>query len=339
MKRVGFLINEITDINNLYLAFYKASKTKQNNSDVIFYRQNLYTNLRKLQEQIKTSNINVGKYKYFTIYEPKKRLICAASFPERVLHHALMNICHKYFENQQISESYATRINKGTYKALEKALYYSYRNKYYLKLDIRKYFDSISHEILSNKLQTIFKDPVLLSVFDKIIESYKKNNSESLQVNTITATTGIPIGNLTSQYFANFYLAGFDRFIKQNLQIKAYIRYMDDMLIWSNSAQELNQIYQKITLFLENKLQLKLKYNQRNTTKHGVSFLSYRIFDTHIELAKKSKIRFIKKLNSYNNKLKINELSQKDYQTRVSALIAFTDHASAKGFRKKVFEN
>ena len=145
MKRAGNLIYKITDLNNLYEAFYKASKSKKNKPEVIGYRDDLYQNLIKLQHEITSGNINIGNYHYFTIYEPKKRLICAASFPERVLHHALMNISHPYFENQLISDTYATRINKGTYKAVEKALHYSYRNKYYLKLDIRKYFDSILH--------------------------------------------------------------------------------------------------------------------------------------------------------------------------------------------------
>ncbi|MEA2043594.1 MAG: reverse transcriptase/maturase family protein [Bacteroidota bacterium] len=336
MKRAGSLIEEITDLNNLYLAFYKASKTKQNNDDVILYKQNLYKNLLELQNQIETGKINTGNYKYFTIYEPKKRLICAASFPERVLHHALMNVCHPIFENQQLSISYATRVNKGTYKALEKALYYSFRNKYYLKLDIRKYFDSISHQILMKKLETIFKDPMLLYLFHQIIDSYQNPTGFKNSLD-FTLKKGLPIGNLTSQYFANFYLADFDRFIKQNLHLKSYVRYMDDMLIWSNSAQELNIINETIQLFLLENLQLKLKYHQINTTKHGVNFLSYRIFNTHIELARKSKKRFIKKMDLYDKKLKTGELSQKDFQIRVSALIAFTNHASAKGFRKKVF--
>ncbi len=327
MKRAGFLIEKITDLNNLYLAYYKAAKSKQSKPNVIAYKQNLYKNLAKLQYEIETGNITVGNYNYFTIYEPKERLICAASFPERVLHHALMNICHPYFENQLIYDTYATRINKGTYKALEKALYYSYRNKFYLKLDIRKYFDSISHKILNEKLKTIFKDNKLLEIFRSIIKSYHKKQY-----------FGLPIGNLTSQYFANFYLAELDRYIKQKISGKAYIRYMDDMLIWSNSLKELSEISEKITFYLENYLSLQLKIKQINTSLHGVNFLSYRIFNNKIELSKKSKKRFIKKIRLYETKLAKGEFSQADYQRRALALIAFTEHASAKGFRKKIFE-
>ncbi|MBN2894100.1 MAG: hypothetical protein JXL97_19675, partial [Bacteroidales bacterium] len=172
MKRAVFLIEQITDLNNLYEAFYKAQKGKKEKQEVVEYKKDLYENLKQLQRQIQTGNLDIGNYHYFTIYEPKERLICAASFPERVLHHSLMNVCHKYFENQQISESYATRIGKGTYKAIEKARFYSKQYKYYLKLDIRKYFDSISHQILMQKLETIFKDKMLLYVFYQIIDSY-----------------------------------------------------------------------------------------------------------------------------------------------------------------------
>lgn len=335
MKRKGNLINEITDLNNLYEAFYKAQKAKKEKSEVKAYRKNLYENLRRLQHQICSGNVDVGNYSYFTIYEPKERLICAASFAERVLHHALMNVCHPYFENRQIPESYATRIEKGTYKAIEKAKYFSKHYKYYLKLDIRKYFDSISHKILMQKLETIFKDPMLLYIFHQIIDSY--STSQKFQTFEKFNKTGLPIGNLTSQYFANFYLVGFDRFIKQTLRIKPYVRYMDDIIIWAYNAQELSAILQASELFLETKLQLALKTKYINTTKHGLNFLSYRIFNNRIELQQKAKKRFIKKIAVFNEKLSNNKFTETEYAAHVRPLIAFTEHASAKGFRRKIF--
>ncbi len=122
MKRTGNLIREIASFDNLMLAFYKAKKGKGHKSEVIEYANNLKMNLSLLQSQIETGNVNVGNYHYFTIYDPKERLICAASFPERVLHHSIMNICHPVFEKYLIYDTYATRIEKGTYKALERAV-------------------------------------------------------------------------------------------------------------------------------------------------------------------------------------------------------------------------
>lgn len=130
MKRVGNLLEKVADLENLYLAFWKAGKGKRYAKDVIEFQKDLNCNLQKLKEQILSVNVEVGKYHYFTIYDPKERLICAAEFSERVLHHALMNICHPYFEKHQIYDSYASRIGKGAHAALERAKRYSknYRN-------------------------------------------------------------------------------------------------------------------------------------------------------------------------------------------------------------------
>ncbi len=326
MKRKGFLITQITDLNNLYKAFYKAKKGKTNKSEIENYQKELYPNLKRLQNEIETGKLVLGNYRYFTIYEPKKRLICAASFAERVLHHALMNVCHPYFENQQINESYATRLNKGTYKAVEKAKYYSKHFRYYIKFDIRKYFDSISHSILMEKLQSVFKDPPLLYLFHQIIESYHSCEGK-----------GLPIGNLTSQYFANFYLAEFDRFIKQTHRIKPYVRYMDDFIIWTNNKSEINKFIELVIDFLKSKLSLNLKIKYSNTCEHGLNFLSYRIFSNRIELHHKSKKRFIEKNTYFLSKLMKNQLSEKEFQVHLQPLTAFTLHASAKGFRRKVY--
>lgn len=327
MKRAAYLIPKIIDLNNLYLAYHKAAKAKKNKAEVVGYGKNLNNNLKLLQKQIENTDIDIGHYHYFTIYDPKKRTICAASFPERVLHHAIMNVCHQYFECFQIYDSYATRVGKGTYKAIDRAVYYNRRYKYYLKMDIRKYFDNISHTILLNQLKKLFKDKDLLTLFNKIIDSYKVNEGY-----------GVPIGNLTSQYFANNYLADFDHFVKEKLKIKAYVRYMDDMVVWASTSNEIKHIYGQIEQYLTDKLYLELKPPIINTSNHGLSFLSYRIFKTHKELQQKSKARFLSKIEKYYVNLAGGYWTQENFAGHVEPLISFTQHASAKGFRKIVFE-
>ena len=228
MKRTGNLMEKICELDNLYLAFHKANKGKSGNSAAIDYRNNLHVNISILQEQLSSGNISIGNYHYFTIYEPKERLICAADFSERVLHHALMNVCHFYFERQLIYDTYATRPGKGTYAALDRAKKAIKKYRYVAKMDVRKYFDSISHAILHAKWRRLFKDEQLLRVFEKIINSYHTEPNH-----------GLPIGNLTSQYFANFYLSELDHFAKEALRIEMYIRYMDDILIFGNDRQKL----------------------------------------------------------------------------------------------------
>ncbi len=282
-KHTKHLAEQAADLQNLHLAFYKAAKAKQAKPEVVDYRQYLYPNLQQLREQILSGKVHLGDYRYFTIFEPKERLICAASFPERVLHHALMNVCHPFFENAQIYHSYATRIGKGTYSALDTAQKYARRNSHVLKLDVRKYFDSISHRILLTKLQTLFQDNILLQIFAQIIDSYGVHpqgfqNPEGVNI-------GLPIGNLTSQYFANFYLSEFDRFAKETLHCKHYVRYMDDIVVFGNTACELSKISETLTNFLQNNVNLRFKTNFINSTKHGVDFLGYRLFDNRTELA------------------------------------------------------
>jgi RNA-directed DNA polymerase len=286
MKRIGNLVEQIAGYENLCYAFYKAKKGKQQKTEVNDYSKHLHENIKMLQAQILSGKVDVGHYHYFTIYDPKERLICAASFAERVLHHAIMNICHPVFEKHQIYDSYATRLGKGTFKALERAAFFNKQYDCYLKLDIRKYFDSINHDILKSQLCKLFKDKDLLSILFQIIESYKA-----------TENKGIPIGNLTSQYFANHYLASFDHFVKEILRIKGYVRYMDDMVFFGTKA-EIQEKKIEINTYITEKLDLALKSPITSSTITGLNFLSYRIFKKHIELAGKSKKRFITDLKN-----------------------------------------
>ncbi len=328
MKRLNNLTPLIADPDNLQLAFWKARKAKDGKKEVILFRKNLDKNLLLLRNQILSGNVEVGSYYYFTIYEPKERLICAASFPQRVLHHAIINICHNTFEKHQIYDSYASRKGKGTYAAIERAKSFQKKYNWFLKFDVRKYFDSVDHEILKQLLQCKFKDHKLLSIFYQIIDSYHTQ-----------AKTGLPIGNLTSQYLANHYLSLSDHYIKEKLQIKAYVRYMDDMVLWSNNKAELLKIGNKFSVFIKNNLKLDLKPFCLNATDKGLPFLGYLLTPTNIRLNRNSKKRFIKKLKYFNNKLNNNEINQTDFQRHLVPLLAFTEHANTFGFRTKCLQN
>lgn len=327
MKRAGNITEKIADYNNLYLAFYKASKAKRTKPDVIEFENNLDENIKLLQGQILTSNVNVGNYTYFKIFDPKERTICAASFPERVLHHALMNICHPYFEKQLIYHTYATRIGKGTYKALDTAKIYVKKYNYCVKLDVRKYFDSISHQILSYKLNKVFKDKKLNFIFSEIIKSYH-----------VSENKGIPIGNLTSQYFANYYLSAADRFAKEKLKIPAYIRYMDDILLFANDKNELKLKCNEFIDYVSVTCNLNFKPMVLTQTKKGVSYLGYRLFPYNIKLNKSSKKRFKEKLNHYNNLLSTAKWTQAEYSRHIQPLFSFVEYANTKQLRSKFIE-
>ena len=238
MNRANNLIEKVAALDNLYLAFWKASKGKRYSESVLIYQDDLDRNLHQLQDEILRGSVEVGDYHIFKIFDPKEREICAAAFREQVLHHALMNVCHDYFERVQIIDSYASRKGKGTHAAVERAKMFSKQNAYFLKLDIKKFFASLHHDVMKAQVRRIIKDTTILEIFDTIIDSYE-----------ISPKQGVPIGNLTSQYLANHYLSGLDHFIKETLKIKGYVRYMDDLVLWHNDKYVLKKAKKAIEQF------------------------------------------------------------------------------------------
>lgn len=328
MKRTGGLWNKIVEPDNLRLAFWKAQRGKQTKPEVIRYRAQLEANLASLRDELLTGRFPVGNYHYFKIYDPKERTICAASFPERVFHHALMNICHEVFERFQIDDSYATRPGKGTYAALRRAEYFHRRHTWFLKMDIRKYFDSIDHTRLGELLRRKFKDQKLLDCFDQIVASYQSGPDR-----------GLPIGNLTSQYFANFYLAFADHFVQENLRHSTFVRYMDDMVLWCASQKRLKEIRGRLTEFLADQLGLDLKIALLNRTRHGADFLGYRLFEKTTHLNRRSRNRFRRRLATYEGAYQEGVWSDSEYQAHLLPLLAFTEQCDAMPFRRKVLQN
>ena len=327
MKRENNLIEKIADPDNLRLAFWKARKAKDWKMEVAEYRKNLDERLLTLRSQLLSGKLQIGDHHYFTIYDPKERNICAASFHERILHHALINVCHPNFEKFQTEHSYASRLGKGTFAAIEQASKYQKKFRWFLKLDVRKYFDSVDHNVLKSLLERRFKDKSVLHVLYGIIDSY-----------SVSDVKGLPIGNLTSQYFANHYLAIGDHYIKEKLHAPAYVRYMDDMVIWADDKTQLIRIGKGFQDFIETELLLKLKPFCLNSTAKGLPFCGFLIYPQKTLLNRNSKQRFKTKLNKFANKLNAHEWTQKEYQSHVLPLIAFVKHADTFHLRQRYNE-
>jgi hypothetical protein len=328
VKRESCLVEQIADPENLRLAFWKAQRGKSLKAEAVAFRGSLDTNLEALRNEILQGEVRPGSYSYFTITAPKERIICAAPFRDRVLHHAIMNVCELSFERYQIFDSYACRTGKGTYAALARAREFQNRYGWFLKLDVRKYFYSISHPILKQSLYRRFKEPKLLSIFDAIIDSYASAQQR-----------GVPIGNLTSQYFANHYLAAADHYVKEHLRIPAYVRYMDDMVLWTNDKKELISAGKNFEQFVNEKLQLQLKPFCLNKTGRSLPFLGYLLYPHQIRLSKNSRTRFSSKLGVYMQKVARDEWSQAKFQQHAMPLLAFTNHANTKKWRSVFLKN
>ncbi|GAB4414175.1 MAG: RNA-directed DNA polymerase [Bacteroidia bacterium] len=320
-------MEQVAEMANLELAYYKAKKGKMAKLEVCQFEKNLQYNLRHIQAQIKSGEVEVGGYRYFTIYDPKKRYICAAPFAQRVLHHALMNVCHPFFEKKQIADSFASRIGKGTYAALDRAREYNRKHTWFLKLDARKYFDSLDHGVLRQQLCAMFKDPGLLRMFDRIIDSYHTELGR-----------GVPIGNLTSQYFANHYLSSADHVAKEQLRLPGYVRYMDDMVLWHDDGAVLMKAGLLFQEYVQETLRLQLKPFCLNQHTAGLPFLGYLLYHDTVRLAHRSQKRYIEKSAVYERLLESDLWSQQDFQRHMTPLTAFTEYAQARAFRQKVHE-
>ena len=308
MKRVSNLFLQITDFNNLRLAYLKALKGKRSSSSAIIFRANADINLYQLKKDLESQTYKPGKNNQFKIYDPKERIITAACFEDRIVHHAVMNILEPVFEKQFIFHTYACRKNKGTHKAVKyvcnKVKHYSY----YLKLDVRKYFDSISHRKIKNLLCRIIKDKQTLNLLFKIIDSY-----------SISEEKGLPIGNLTSQFFANFYLSGLDHYVLEQLKVQGYVRYMDDIIIFSNNKEELREIFKHIKTFA---LSFELIFKQPviNSCKNGVPFLGYLISNNKIKVLSKNRKRKMKKIKKLTYDYSKVSIDESEFANRLNML-------------------
>lgn len=327
MKKAGALMPSVCSEENFLAAFYTARRGKYGKVSVMSFSQNLFENIASLRSRFISGDFKYGSYHYFTIHDPKCRTICAASFEERVIHHALINVCKPYFERNLIYDTYATRDGKGIYRALDRAMTGLRRYDFVAKLDIRKYFDSISHDRLMDRLRLLFKDEELLTIFHNIIDSYHAAPGK-----------GVPIGNLTSQYLANQYLSGFDHYVKEVLHVPIYIRYMDDMLVFGQTKDVVVGYVRDMQNYIQNRLLLNFKPVVFETSVRGVSFLGYKISRNKILLNRRSKVRFKKKLRLYNMFLESGDFSEEEYHNHILPLIAYAKKAYTRTLRQRMIE-
>lgn len=328
MKRVGHLIDRIADPENLRIAFLKARRGKGSSHVVQTFQKSLHLNLARLREGILRGSVPVGEHRHFKIYEPKERLISAAAFPERVLHHAIFNVCDTYFESALIPNTYACRKGKGVSKALLQARQYTSRFRYCLRMDVRNYFDTINHQKLLSLLHTKFKDRKLLELWRRIIQSHSSSPN-----------SGLPIGNLSSQYFANFYLNPLDRLLSGPRGEVGYLRYMDDILVYSNSRRELGAARKSTKRLLEETLGLRLKHAILTSTGNGVPYLGRIVTRSAVKLDRRRRQRYARNILNVDRQFERHSLSEGEAQAKATAITGTIRSASSRSLRLSVLRS
>ncbi len=309
MKRAAVLFEKITDFNNLRLAYLKALRGKRDTPAAIIFSLKADENLHKIKNALESGTYKTSPYHQFKIYDPKERIITAASFEDRIVHHACMNILEPVFEKQFIFHTYACRKNKGCHKAIYFAFKKAKSCKYFLKLDVRKYFDSIGHKKLKELLCKILKDEGVLKVLFEIIDSYH-----------VAENRGLPIGNLTSQFFANFYLSPLDHFVLETLKPASYVRYMDDIIIFSSSKSHLKFIFNEMKNFIS-AFDLTFKQPEINSCKNGLPFLGYCISDKRIKILNKNRRRKNKKIKFLSYLAEKGLIDEDEFSVRLSGIL------------------
>lgn len=295
MKRERNLYEKIISIDNLNIAELKARKGKTKQSGVIEFDKNRDINLLNLNKILLEENYSTSKYYIFNLYDGKERTIYSLPYyPDRIVHHAIMNILEPIFINTFTNNTYSCIKNRGIHKCLINlniSLKDIKNTKCCLKLDIKKFYPNVNNKILKHLLKRKFKDKKLLKLLFEIIDS----------------CIGLPIGNYLSQFLANFYLTYFDHYIKEVLKVKYYFRYCDDIVILNSGKKELWEIKNKIENYLNINLELEIKDNYQvfPIDDRGIDFLGYVSFHTHILLRKSIKLRFIKMLKNNKNKKSI----------------------------------
>lgn len=345
MKRFGNLYDKICTPGNLRLAFYQARKGKKKTKSIAAFEVNMEWELDKLREELQTDIYHPGPYTSFKIYDPKERMISAAPFRDRVVHHALCNIIEPIFEPTLIFDTYANRKGKGTHAAIHRGQKFLRFYQYVLKADIRKYFPSIDHAVLKQIIRRKIKCKPTLELIDKIIDN--SNRQETVAdyfqgdnlFSPVEKAKGLPMGNLTSQFFANLYLSPLDHFIKEELRTKGYVRYVDDFVAFHNSKQTLHEVKARVADFLFNRLRLVLhpRKTQVFPTKDGLTFLGQRIFITHRRLRRQNVQRFRKRLHYRLKLYKNGQISPDLMECQLNSWLGHAKQADTFRLRKKIY--
>ena len=340
---MGALFTRITSFANLLLAARLASKGKRFRPNVATFNLNLEEELHGLQQELIARTYRPGPYRTFLIRDKKPRFISAAPFRDRVVHHVLCNVIEPVFDRSFLFDSYACRTGKGTHAAVDRASHYARRFRYVLKCDMEKYFPSIDHAILMGLIVERIWDEGVLWLVRTILEG---SNPQPEVLHYFPGDNlfapferrrGIPIGNQTSQFFANVYLDKLDHYVKETFRAPGYVRYVDDFLLFDDDKPRLHKARAAIEEFID---QLRLRLNPRKCfvapVTSGFTFLGHRMFPTHRRLDADNVRRFKRRLRQYREAVAEEQMSEAQCEDCVRSWIAHARHADTARLRARI---
>ncbi len=325
---------DIISVENLLEAWKEFAVGKKKRKDVQGFSLYLMDNIFDLHFDLANLAYKHSAYQAFRINDPKPRKIHKATVKDRVLQHAVFRALYSIFDKSFIADSYSCRDYKGTHKAVNRLRKFAFKvsqnntqNCFVLQCDIKKFFDSIDHKILLALLKKKIQDEKLLWLLNEIISSF-----------SVSPSIGLPLGNITSQLFANIYLNEFDQFIKHKLRLKYYIRYCDDFIVLSESEKFLENLISQVDSFLKDNLKLNLHYEKTKIKKYhqGIDFLGFVSFQHHRILRVKTKKRMFAKLKIKKEQLEAGEVSKISFNQTLQSYLGILKHCNGYNLRKSV---
>ena len=322
-SRVG--LAAIADWHNLAAAFQRAARGKGERDEVRLFRADLNGELARLREALLDGSVEVGRMRCFSIRDPKPRIIHAPCFRERVLHHALMAHVGPVMDRALVDDTYACRAGKGALAAVLRAQHHQRRWPWYAQIDIRSYFASIDHETLLALLGRRFKDRGLLALLARIVDAHHADPGK-----------GLPIGALTSQHFANYYLAGLDRLLLEGCRVRGLVRYMDDLVWWGDDKTAVSDALAQARAYAQERLRLAIKTPvQVGRSSSGLLFCGYRILPGRLLLSRRRKRRYAECRRDWENAYAAGRIDARALQAGFATALAITAHSDAVAWRRE----
>lgn len=329
MRRAGGLFPDIVRFRTLLEAERRAARGKRDRPTVQAFEMDLERELIRLREELASHSYHPGPSITFEVRDPKRRAICAAPFRDRVVHHAICDVLEPVFERRACHDSYACRRGKGSHAAIERTQAFARRWPYVLKCDVRRFFASVDHAVLRALLRRVLKDRAVLALLDRIIDHPPPDALPG---------RGLPIGNLTSQHFANLILGELDHHVKDRLALPGYIRYMDDFLLFGADTAALHELHAEVRRFLLKRLGLELKASAApvNPVSEGIGFLGFRVYPRTIRLNQRTRRRFLRKVRGIERACQIGAIDLGELSRRAASLYAHIGHADSYRLRRRV---
>lgn len=339
------LFDGIASFGALHAAAMRAAKGKRGKPGVAAFLANLETEILQLERELRTGRYLPGGYRKIEIFDPKHRIVSAAPFRDRVVHHAWCAMCEPLFERGFIHDSYANRVAKGTHRAVTRYEQFRDRYRYVLRADIFRYFPAIDHEILKRDLRRRIACPRTLQLADRIVDGSNRQEPVHLLfpgddlLTPLERRRGLPIGNLTSQLFANLYLDPLDHFCKEVLRAKGYLRYVDDFALFHDERGQIEEWQGRIAKFLEGR---RLRFHPDKTrivaTREPARFLDFDLLPGgQRRLPDDNVRRFRNRLRGMRDRWRQGTIARDEIERRVRSWIAHAEHADTWRLRQSIF--